>query len=198
MNNVIEYIINFSPCWAAFPTSFPGSLFSASLSRWNGDRGCGCSRDHLSIQNRRVGGYSSTFGQQDDKIPHPSSRFLYHPDSGWSRDQPQPGSLFQTTKGGREERTWERGCCLPGEKSLTSVGGANIWRVNHQSCHLPLHWSRGNTQFIVTNFVTLYYKKDGVGLRYSWKEIHQPFCCFEHNVHGRFLCRVEAKKTHDS
>ena len=27
--------------------------------------------------------------------PHPSSRFFYHPDSGWSRDQPQPESLFQ-------------------------------------------------------------------------------------------------------
>ena len=39
-------------------TSFPGSLFSASLSRWNRDPGCGWSRD-------------------------------------WSRDQPQPGSLFQ-------------------------------------------------------------------------------------------------------
>ena len=76
-------------------TSFPGSLFSASLSRWNIDPGCGWSRDHLSIQNRRVGGYLSTFGREDDKIPHPSSRFFYHPDSGWSRDQPQPGSLFQ-------------------------------------------------------------------------------------------------------
>ena len=28
-------------------------------------------------------------------LPHPSSRFFYHPDSGWSRDQRQPGSLFQ-------------------------------------------------------------------------------------------------------
>ena len=45
-------------------TSFPGSLFSASLSRWNRDPGCGRSRDHLSIQNRRVGGYSSTFGRE--------------------------------------------------------------------------------------------------------------------------------------
>ena len=42
-----------------------------------------------------MGGYSSTFGQEGDKIPHPSSRFFYHPDSGWSRDQPQSGSLFQ-------------------------------------------------------------------------------------------------------
>ena len=75
-------------------TSFPGSLFSASLSHWNRDPGCGWSHDHLSIQNRRVGGYSITFGREDDKIPHPSSIFFYHPDSGWSRDQPQPGSLF--------------------------------------------------------------------------------------------------------
>ena len=51
------------------PTSFPGSLLSASLSRWNRDPACGWSRDHLSIQNRRVGGYSSTFGREDDKIP---------------------------------------------------------------------------------------------------------------------------------
>ena len=49
-------------------TSFPGSLLSASLSRWNRDPGWGWSRDHLSIQNRRVGGYSSTFGREDDKI----------------------------------------------------------------------------------------------------------------------------------
>ena len=51
------------------------------------------------------GGYSSTtvggVGNQvhlvetKTLLPHPSSRFFYHPDSGWSRDQPQPGSLFQ-------------------------------------------------------------------------------------------------------
>ena len=41
-----------------------------------------------------VGGYSSAFGREDDNIPHPSSRVFYHPDSGWSRDQPQL-SLFQ-------------------------------------------------------------------------------------------------------
>ena len=39
------------------------------LSRWNRDPGCGWSRDYLSTQNRRVGGYSSTFGREDDKIP---------------------------------------------------------------------------------------------------------------------------------
>ena len=31
---------------ASLPTSFPGSLFSASLSRWTRDPGCGWSRDH--------------------------------------------------------------------------------------------------------------------------------------------------------
>ena len=31
----------------AFPTSFPGSLFSSSLGRWNKDPGRGWSRDHL-------------------------------------------------------------------------------------------------------------------------------------------------------
>ena len=39
------------------PTSFPGSLFSASLSQWNRDPGCGWSRDHPSLQNDGVGGY---------------------------------------------------------------------------------------------------------------------------------------------
>ena len=77
------------------PTSFPGSLFSASLSRWSRDPDCDWPRDHLFIQNRRVGGYSSAFGREDDKMPHPSSRFFFHPDSGRSRDQSQPGSLFQ-------------------------------------------------------------------------------------------------------
>ena len=77
------------------PTSFPGSLFSASISRWSRDPGCDCPRDHLFIQNRRVGGYSSVFGREDDKMPHPSSRFFFHPDSWRSRDQSQPGSLFQ-------------------------------------------------------------------------------------------------------
>ena len=67
-------------------TSFPGTLFSAALSRWNRDPGCGWSRDHLSIQNCRVGGYSNTFGREDDKIPHPSCRFFYHSDSGDSRE----------------------------------------------------------------------------------------------------------------
>ena len=43
--------------WAkSHSTSFPGSLFSASLSRWNRDPCCGCSRDHISIRNRRAGG----------------------------------------------------------------------------------------------------------------------------------------------
>ena len=27
--------------------------------------------------------------------PLPPNRFFYHPDSGWSRDQPQPGSFSQ-------------------------------------------------------------------------------------------------------
>ena len=32
---------------------------------------------------------------QNTLPPLPSNRFFYHPDSGWSRDQPRPGSLFQ-------------------------------------------------------------------------------------------------------
>ena len=96
-------------------SSFPGSLFSASLSHWNRDPGCGWSHDHLSIQNRRVGGYSSTFGREDDKIPHPSSRFFYHPDSGWSRDQRQPGSLFPRLREA-EKRDPGNEVVMPGEE----------------------------------------------------------------------------------
>ena len=70
-------------------------------SLWNRDPGCGWSRDHLSIQNRRVGEYSSTFGREDDEIPHPCSRFFYLPDSRWSRDQPQP--VFQRLRRQRRE-----------------------------------------------------------------------------------------------
>ena len=53
----------------SYAISFPGSLFSASLCRWNRDPGCGWSRVHLPIQNSRVGGYSSTFGREEDKMP---------------------------------------------------------------------------------------------------------------------------------
>ena len=87
------------------PASFPGSLFSDSLSRWNRDPVCGWSRDHLSIQNRRVGEYSSTFGREDYNIPpccptlptdFPTTQIL----GGHltSRKQPQPGSLFQRVR----------------------------------------------------------------------------------------------------
>ena len=104
-----------SDSWGRWlPTSFPGSLFSASLSRWNRDPGCGWSRDHLSIQNRRVGGYSGTFGREDDKIP-PCCPTL---PADFSTTQILGGhvtslnqglsSSVPTTKGGREERRWER------------------------------------------------------------------------------------------
>ena len=70
-------------------TSFPGSLFSASLSRWNRDPGCGWSSDHLSIQNRRVGVYSSAFSREENPVVPPFQQIFL------PRDQPQPGSLFQ-------------------------------------------------------------------------------------------------------
>ena len=80
-------------------TSFPGSLFSASLSSWSRDPGCDWSRDHLSIQNRRVEGYSSTFGREENPVT-PSFQQIFLPaDSGWSRDHSQRGSLFQRLRG---------------------------------------------------------------------------------------------------
>ena len=81
-----SYVTSFQPRSQGF-SSLPPLVVGTDL-------GCGWSRDHLSIQNRRVGGYSSTF-ETKTLLPHPSSRFFYHPDSGWSRDQPQPRSLFQ-------------------------------------------------------------------------------------------------------
>ena len=100
-------------CFA--PTSFPGSLFPASLSRQNRDPGCGWSSDHLSIQNRKVGGYSSTFGREDDKIPHPSSRFFYHQILGGHATRVS----VPTTKGDGEERPCERGWLCSGLYSLS-------------------------------------------------------------------------------
>ena len=67
-----------------------------------------------------MGGYSSTFGREDDKIPHPSSRFFYHPDSGWSRDQRQAGSLFQRLREA-EKRD-------PGNE-VAKIGGDSIRRT---------------------------------------------------------------------
>ena len=39
---------------------------------------------------------------QNTLPPIPSNRFFYHPDSGCSRDQPRPGSLFRTTREAEE------------------------------------------------------------------------------------------------
>ena len=39
---------------------------------------------------------------QNTLPPIPSNRFFYHPDSGCSRDQPRPGSLFPTTREAEE------------------------------------------------------------------------------------------------
>ena len=91
-------------------TSFPGSLFSASLSRWDRGPGCGRSRDHLSIQNRRVGGYSSTFGRDQHPVAPPYQQ-IFLPPRFWVVTWPAATSVsVPTTKGGREERSWERDC----------------------------------------------------------------------------------------
>ena len=85
----------FQPSCCVRSTSFPGSLFSTSLSRWNRDPGYGRSRD---IYPSKTAGWVGTQGylvERKTLLPHPSSRFFYHPDSGWSHDQLRPGSLFQ-------------------------------------------------------------------------------------------------------
>ena len=44
---IYRYYVNYDNCGTAVAaTSFPGSLFSASLGRWKKDPGCGWSHDH--------------------------------------------------------------------------------------------------------------------------------------------------------
>ena len=60
-------------------SSFPGTLFSTSRSCWNRDPGCGWSRDYLSIQNCRVGGYSSAFGWEENPFAPPFQQIFLPP-----------------------------------------------------------------------------------------------------------------------
>ena len=125
-------------------TSFPGSLFSAYLSRWNRDPGCGWSHDHLSIQNRRVGGYSSTLGREDGKIPPccptlPEDFSTNQILGGHARDQPQPGSLFQRLREAEKKDPGTRlSLRLPklpivrNRKRSTNIN----WKSNEQVKHL--------------------------------------------------------------
>ena len=92
------------------PILFLGSLFSASLTRRNRDPGCGWSRDHLTIQSRRVDGYSSTFGREENPVA-PSFQQIFPPPRFWVVTQPATTRVsVPKTKGGREERPCERGC----------------------------------------------------------------------------------------
>ena len=43
-----------------------------------------------------------TSTKQNALPPLPPNRFFYHPDSGWSCDQPQPGSFFQRPREGEK------------------------------------------------------------------------------------------------
>ena len=75
--------------------------------------GCGWSRDHLSIQNRRVGGYSSTFGRKENPVA-PAFQQIFLPPRFWVVTWPTATRVsVPTTKGGRKERPWERGCVAP-------------------------------------------------------------------------------------
>ena len=53
---------------------------------------------HVTIYPSKTAGWVGTqvhLVERKTLLPHPSSNFFYRPESGWSRDQPQPGSLFQ-------------------------------------------------------------------------------------------------------
>ena len=65
--------------------------------------------DHLSIQNRRVGEYSSTFGLKKNPVAPPFQQ-IFLPPRFWVVTWPAASRVsVPTTKGGREERPWERG-----------------------------------------------------------------------------------------
>ena len=64
---------------------------------------------HVTIYPSKTAGWAGNqvhLVERKTLLPYPSSRFFYHPDSGWSRDQPQPGSLFQRV---REEQKRDAG-----------------------------------------------------------------------------------------
>ena len=53
---------------------------------------------HVTIYPSKTAGWVGTqvlLVEGKTLLPHPCSRFFYHPDSGLSCDQLQPGSLFQ-------------------------------------------------------------------------------------------------------
>ena len=64
---------------------------------------------HVTIYPSKIAGWVGTqvhLVERKTLLPHPSNRFFYHPDSGWSRDQPQPESLFKRL---REAEKKDRG-----------------------------------------------------------------------------------------
>ena len=157
-------------------TSFPGSFFSASLSRWNRDPGCGWSRDHLSIQNRRVGGYSRTFGREENPVALPfQQNFL--PPRVWVVTWPVATRVsVPTTKGGREERPWERGWF-----KISSVFVLNLVAIKANSfrkCWSPLqhvqqrykqYWQPTGIRFDNHSF----WKKDLLGIDYLFNKVRE-------------------------
>ena len=44
---------------------------------------------------------------------------------------------------------------------------------------------REEAHFTATQSVTLYREQNGLGPRFSWKEIHRLFCRFEQHVYGK-------------
>ena len=53
---------------------------------------------HVTIYPSKTAGWVGSqvhLVERKTLLPHPSSRLFDHPDSGWSCDQPQSGSLFQ-------------------------------------------------------------------------------------------------------
>ena len=135
-------------------TSLSGCLFSAFLSRWKRDPGCGWSRDYLSIQNRRVGDYSSTFGREENPVAPPFQQ-IFVPPRFWVVTWPAATRVsVPTTKGGREERPLERGWmafaseykCLHTPKLIRDKRYNENDRINFSYMHNPtvkhvLTWS---------------------------------------------------------
>ena len=78
------------------------------LIRWNRDTGCGWSRDHQSIQNCREHLVQRTIKYYPVAPPFQQ---IFLPPRFWVVTWPAATRVsVPTTKGGRDERPWERGC----------------------------------------------------------------------------------------
>ena len=89
---------------------------------------------HVTIYPSKTAGWVGTqvhLVETKTPLPHPSSRFFYHPDSGWSRDEPQSGSLFQRLRETEKRDPWNEV-----ETNLAPWYNGNFFLQNRLSCFI--------------------------------------------------------------